>query len=313
MYLTLLTNSNLIQYSQFVPEAFLHRKELLGVVCLDDEDNNAPLGVAIAEPSEDTLNIQWFYVLPEFRRIGVGSLMLQGLSEMAEAAHLGAVDVYYHSDNIDSDEEPLEKENPDIPERELYKAWNDLRENEGIDTFLLENGFVIIRQNPIKSFTLNDIISSDYVAQHNKNKDRKELKALECVSFEDISPSEEELVISQLKSQGYPDYTPFCRRDISFICKKAESVKGCMLMTDDPDEKTLTIMILLSFIPDPLCAAKLIIKAGDKVLNLFPPDYKVSFVAANDSTLKLVGTILDDTDILKTTGYTTHAVFEVNA
>jgi hypothetical protein len=36
-------------------------------------------------------------------------------------------------------------------------------------------------------------------------------------------------------------------------------------------------------------------------------------VVANDSSLKLVGTILDDMDILKTTGHTTHAVFEVNS
>ena len=49
------------------------------------------------EPSEDVLNILWIYVLPEYRRLGAGSLMLQGLAEMAQAAHLGAVDVYYHS------------------------------------------------------------------------------------------------------------------------------------------------------------------------------------------------------------------------
>ncbi len=87
---------------------------------------------------------------------------------------------------------------------------------------------------------------------------------------------------------------------------------GCILVTDDPDEQILTIMILISFMRDSLCAAKLIVAAGDRVLKLFPPEYRVSFVVANGSSLKLVGTILDDMDIVRTTGYTTHAVFEVN-
>ena len=313
MYLKLLTNSNVFRYSQFIPEAFLNRKELLGVVCLDDKDEDAPLGVAIAEPGEDVLTIQWLYVLPERRRMGAGTLMLQGLSEMAEAANLSAVDVYYHSEATDADEESLEEKNPDITERELLKVWAENRENQGIDTFLLENGFVVMRENQIKTFTLNDIVASDYVAKHNKNKDRKELKVYEGISFDEISPEDEALVRERLKAQGYPDYTPFCRRDISFICKKEGNVNGCMLVTDDPDENTLTIMILLSFMQDPLSTAKLIIVAGDRVLKLFPPDYKVSFVVANDNILRLVGTILDDTDIVKTTGYTTHAVFEVNA
>lgn len=313
MYLQLLTDSNVFRYSQFIPEAFLYRKELLGVVCLDDEDDDALLGVAVAEPTEDILNIQWFYVLPEYRRMGAGSLMMQGLSEMAEAAHLSAVDVYYHSDVMDPKEELLEEKYPDATERELFRIWEDSRENEGIDTFLLDNGFVVMRENPVMTFSLTDIISSDYVAKHNKNKDKKELKTYEGISFEDITPEDEEFVRSRLKSRGYPDYTPFCRRDISFICKKAGTVIGCMLVTDDPDEETLTIMILLSFTQDNLCAAKLIIVAGDRVLKLFPPDYRISFVAANDNIFKLVGTILDEPDIVKTTGYTTHAVFEVNA
>ena len=313
MYLKLISNHNVYQYSQFIPEAFLSVEEILGVICLDDEGSDTLLGIALVQPEDDMLNIKWFYVLPEYRRMGAGSLMLEGLREMAQAAHLGAVDVYYYSETLDTDEEPLEKDNPDLSERELFDAWNTLRENEGIDTFLLENGFVVMRQNEIRSFVLSDIASSDYVARHNKNKDNKELKAFECISFEDISPSDEELVISRLISQGYPDYTKFCRRDISFICKKGETLKGCILITDNPDEKTLTIMVLVSFMPDPLCAAKLIVVAGDKVQQLFPTDYRISFVAANDSILKLVGTILDDTDILRTTGYATHAVFEVNA
>lgn len=298
MYLNLLTDSNVYRYEQYIPEAFLHKKELLGTVCLDDEDD-ALMGVAVAEPSDTVLNILWLYVLPEYRRLGAGSLMLQGLAEMAEAAHLSAVDVYYHSD---ADEEPAESDEPDAPD--------DPGET---DLFFLENGYVVMRENPIKSFTLDAIISSDYVASHNKNKDRKELKAYECISMEDISPEDEQLVISNLKSQGYPDYTYVCRRDISFVCKKEGTVLGCMLVTDDPDEQTLTIMLLISFMQDPLCAAKLIIVAGDSVLKLFPPEYRVSFVVANESSLRLVGTILDDTDTVRTTGYTTHAVYEVNS
>lgn len=309
MYLNLLTDSNVYRYEQYIPEAFLHKNELLGTVCLDDEDETL-MGVAVAEPSDTVLNILWLYVLPEYRRLGAGSLMLQGLVEMAEAAHLSAVDVYYHSD---ADEGPAEADEPDVPGK-TDETEHDAPDDPGeTDLFLLENGYVVMRENPIMTFTLEGIISSDYVASHNKNKDRKELKPYECISLEDISPEDEQLVISNLKSQGYPDYTYVCRRDISFICKKEGTVLGCMLVTDDSAEQTLTIMLLISFMQDPLCAAKLIIVAGDSVLKLFPPEYRVSFVVANESSLRLVGTILDDTDIVRTTGYTTHAVFEVNS
>ena len=311
MYLQLLTNNNALQYADMIPEAFLHRSELLGAVCLDDEDT--PIGIAITEPIQDTLNIQWLYVLPEYRRTGAGSLMLQGIAEMAEAADLEMVDVYYHSMFSDNDGKTLEEKYPELPERELYKIRDEMHENEGIDYFLLENGFVVMRENPIKSFLLSDVISSDYVAKRNKDKDKKQLKEYVCVPFDEITPADEEYVTARIKDSGYPDYTPYCRRDLSFICRKDNSPVGCILITDDPDERTLMVMLILNFSSDPLCAAKLIVIAGEKVLQLFPPEYRVSFVGVNDSILKLVDTFLDNMDRLKTVGLTTHAVFEVNA
>ena len=41
MYLNLLTDKNVFLYEQYIPEAFLHKEELLGVVCLDDEAGDA--------------------------------------------------------------------------------------------------------------------------------------------------------------------------------------------------------------------------------------------------------------------------------
>ncbi|MCR5403598.1 MAG: GNAT family N-acetyltransferase [Butyrivibrio sp.] len=333
MYLKLLTGDNAFIYSSMIPDAFLRREELLGVVCLDEEDT--PQGIAVVEPRDEDkcLNIQWLYVLPTCRRGGVGSLLLEGISEIAEAAGLETVDIYYwtaeqdESESLEEEEvgeDPAEEDTgllsyefdsfidcDELSDRESLDYWNTGRESIFIDAFLMENGFVILRENQIYSFYLSDILTSEYVSRHNKNKDNDQLKAYTGISFDGISSEDEIYVVSQLKKQGFPDYTPFCRRDISFICKKDENPAGCILITDNPDERTLTVMALQNFGTDPVCAAKLIVLAGSRVLEELPSDYKVSFVLANEGVQKFWGTILDDMSKLKMTGVTSHAVFEV--
>ena len=299
MYLKLLTENNVLLYRDMVPEALRDKDELLGVVCLD-EDVDGPLGVAVVEPQGQSLNILWLYVAPEHRECGAGSLMMDGIEEMAEAAGLERVEAFYWTkspENELSEEECGEYENRD--------------EERILDDFLSENGFVILRETPIYSFVLGDIYTSDYVQEHNKNIDNKRMKEYVGVPFYEISEEEESYVRGQLIKNGFNDCISICSKELSFICKKDGKIEGCIIATDDPEEKLLTVAVLLNFGNDPVCAAKLIVALGEKAKMFLSHDYRVSFIAANDSVIKLVSTVLGGVDKLETWGCTSHGILEV--
>lgn len=107
------------------------------------------------------------------RRGGAGSLLLEGISEMAGAAGLETVDIYYWVSEQDGSGSLAEKETNDdtitetkrlsyeedsffdcdeLSDRESTDYWNTWRESILIDAFLTENGYVILRENQIYSF-----------------------------------------------------------------------------------------------------------------------------------------------------------------
>ena len=94
------------------------------------------------------------------------------------------------------------------------------------------------------------------------------------------------------------------------MCVKGEEIVGCLLATDNPAEKMITVMLFLTFIQDPVCSAKLIAVTGDRILNRYPEDYRVSFVSMNENTLKLLSTILDSEDRIRLDGYTVRGILE---
>ena len=56
MYPEMLTKDNIQVYFYLIPEAFRKEPELLGVICIDEEEE-VPVGSAVVKPYEDHLRI----------------------------------------------------------------------------------------------------------------------------------------------------------------------------------------------------------------------------------------------------------------
>ncbi len=317
MRLRLITNENARDYEGLLPDVFMSGRELLGVACIDETDEeDVIMGASVVLPKEEdeTLELLWMYVKPEHRRRGAGSAMLRGIGEMGRAAGLKLVDVCFWGD--DTKEEESDEWITD-PAREDISRWNEedreekLTETGVLKRFLLEEGFLTMSEAPIYSFLLSDVSASDYVRDHQKNKDSKVMDSYESVVWGDVPQSVRETVREKIIQAGFRDLTGLCSPEISFVCYKGGEAAGCILVTDDPSERMITVMLLISFSPDPICIAKLIAVSGDRILGSYPEDYKISFIAMNESTLKLLKTILDGGEKVSLDGYTVRGILEI--
>jgi len=316
MRLKLITNDNVRDYEDFLPDVFTTGKELLGVACIDEtEDEDIIMGVSVVFPNEtaETLEILWMYVQPEQRRRGAGSLMLDGIREMAREAGLTLVDVCFWGE--DTEEEEADEWLTDPAEEDMLRIdEGDHEENPSeigiLKSFLLDAGFLTMADAPVYSFRISDVTSSDYVREHQKNKDSKLMNAYECKSWAEVPKSVREEVRAKIIQAGFRDLTPLCVASISFVCFKGGEIAGCILVTDDPSESRITIMLLVSFSPDPICTAKLIAISGDGIIERYPEDYRISFVSMNENTMKLLETILGSGNRISLDGYTVRGILE---
>lgn len=367
MYLRLLTDQNIKNYEFLFPEALRTRPRTLGVICLSDEETALGAALVLPKDEESTLEIQWLYVLPEYREKGAGTLMLQGILDMARAGGLTLLDAYFWGDDPDAldlpgsddpeedeswpmeeepdseekalteDDEPAasveeeseswpvaddEDERPELwfldpafeetirPEEDEGFSPEKLSDAEILEHFLLKNGFLMMPEYPIYSLTISDIITSDFVKAHGNSIHRKGLSGYEIVSFDILS--KEDLVDVQrlIVKKGFKDFTELCTEKISFVCFRGDTPAGCILCSDDPDEKTITIMLLINFTTDPLCAAKLIASAGGFVMKNYQEEYRITFAAVNEGAVKLLKSFLGDQKECAPEGYTLRAVLE---
>ncbi len=318
MRLKMITNNNLRDVEDMLPDVFTQKEDLLGVACIDEKGaEDTVLGVSVVFPNEeeDVLEIQWMYVQPEHRRKGAGSCMLNGIRDMAKAAGLRLIDVCFWGEETREEKTDTWTIDPSTENDDRWDGAGDIAENEYTGTgilkhFLQERGFLTRSEYPIYSFLLSDIIASDYVRTHQKNKNSEGMKAYEEISWGELSESMKESVKKNVIQAGFTDLTGLSSPDISFVCVKDGKIAGCLLSADSPAEKTITVMLLISFIQDPVCSAKLIAVAGDRILSRYPEDYRISFIALNENTLKLLRTILDDRNRLLLDGYTVRGILE---
>ena len=318
MRLKLITNENSRDVEDMLPDVFITRKELLGVACIDETDEeDTVLGISVVYPNEeeDVLEIQWMYVPPEHRRKGVGSFMLHGIRDMAKAAGLSLVDVCFWGEDTKEEEPDTWTLDPAMIDDDRWDESVDVPEKEYTEVgilkqFLLEKDFLTRLEHPIYSFRLSDVMASDYVRDHQKNKDSKVMEVYEGVSWAELSNSMKESVREQVIDAGFTDFTYLSNPDISFVCVKEGKIVGCLLAADNPEETTITVMLFINFSQDPICSAKLIAVAGERILSRYPEDYRVSFVAMNENTLKLLSTILDGGERITLDGYTVRGILE---
>lgn len=284
MYLTMLTSQNVHLYGKFVPPAYRDDPRLLGVVCQDEDNDDYILGSAVVELSENSLILRHIYVVPTERRKGAASLMMQGIRDMCDAAEIKLLETWFW-DEVDRDEVL-----------------------EALEWFLLDNGFINVVEYPIYSCKLSDLLNSPYLA---KAKPLKGFSDYDCISFDRITANQERAVKNMIKKRGYPDYVPFCRRDMSFISMRDGEIAGCILSSDDEEARVLNIVLLRNFTKDNVCAVKLLATLKRVVSDTLPMDYSISFVWAGVDITDLMAKVLHGDDKYNLLGHTVHGICEL--
>ena len=271
MILEIISNENAKDYVEFLPDFFYKAELMLGIVCLDEE-TDTPVGFTMLTLKEESLLIEYIYVIKEYRRRGVGTMMLDGVGEMAEAAGIDTIEVYYDA-LLDSEDIPGE--------------------------FLLENGFLISEAGELMEFDSADLLYSDYV----KNlRYPKELDVYDCIPIGRISESQGRRLKKRLEMYGGSDFLPFSNSNMSFLCVKSGEEKGCILCSYDEYTNMITIMELIVFSNDPMCTAKLLIALGRYVANKFSHKPCAMFLKTQEFKVALAEKLLGDESKLKSAG-----------
>ena len=277
MVLEIVSKDNSEEYRGFLPDSFFNDELMLGIVCLDEEEED-PIGFTMLTITEESLLVEYIFVLEEYRRTGAGSLMLEGAVEMAEAAGVDTLEIYYNS----------LFGNEDIPE-----------------DFLFSNGFLISEEGELLEFISSDLLYSDYV----KNlKYPKALDAYSCTSLSSLSDKQKSCLTELLDKHGGSDFLPFCKNDLSYLCEKDGEITGAVLCGYDEERDLITIMELAAFLDDPMCPAKLLIALGHYVSENLSKETGVMFLKTEENKGALTVKLLDDESKLKSAGVLLHGV-----
>ncbi len=273
MYLTMLKKESADLCAHIVPEKFLKREQLIGVICLDDEKE--AIGAAVVEPEEETLMLQWIYVLPGNRNAGAGALMLKGVKEMATAMGAVKIEVYF--------------------------------ENENTERFFTHNDFLVLEDNPVYSFKLQDI-SLQALAGKRIN------SAGGCIGIDDMKKNQKGDLINRLSQDGIQHFLQYCKEDLSF-CYMDERGKpgGCILDSLYQEDRELRVDLLMNFTSDPRITFKLIEEDFAQAVDACSCDYKISFIAENPAILGLVVKLLKSRAVLEKEGYVLRGVCPIES
>ncbi len=321
-----------------IPERYIDREYLLGVICLDD--NNEPIGVAVVLPEEKIMSLHWIYVLPEYRRKGVGSLMIKGVLEMAKAMEAETLETYmvgffpkevtnaaedndfWQNETYDEELlsglkdalENLESEDYMFDSQDMYESFSEIlietqpetmSESEILEEFLVQNGFLMIKEHEIYGFRILDAFSSPKIRELAKAK-------VECISVDGFSERQRAQVYEFLINNNCPDYISICSEELSFACfNKNGSCEGVVITKDSPFSKTLDIMLLYSATKNPEVYVGLLDALVREANFNLSSDYIISFVAAGDEGLYHAEKLLNDKNKLFRNGTVLHGILEI--
>ena len=277
MVIEVISKENAEDYRGFLPDAFYRTEIPLGIVCIDEEED-VPIGFTMLTLKEESLLIEYLYVMEEYRRRGAGTMMLRGAGEMAEAAGTHILEIYYNA----------LQEGDDLPEQ-----------------FLLENGFLISKEGELLEFTSSDLFYSDYVKNITYP---KVLDAYSCIPIGQLSADRESRLIRLLTRHGGAAFLPFISREMSFVCEKGGKETGCILCGYDEEKSTVTIMGLISFTDDPMGVAKLLITLGYYVVDHMEKETYARFLKTEEFKVALAEKLLGGADKLRTAGELLHGV-----
>ncbi len=336
MFLTMLTKDTAYLCEDFIPDRYLDRTYLLGVICLSTKSE--PMGAAVVLPEENRMSLHWIYVLPEYRNKGVGSLLIKGVLEMAKAQEAKTLETYmvgyFPEEDISEDEDPWGDETYDEDllkglenaleqfnsEEYLYdstgleESFSDkiiepqtetLSDSEILEEFFVENGFLMTKEHEIYAFRIIDVFSSPKLRVLAKAR-------ANCISFDSLSESQKAQVGKLLEENDYPDYISICSEELSYACfSENGSCVGVVITKNSAFSKTLDILLLYTVERNPEVYAGLLNSLVRDANCSLTPDYIISFVAAGDEGLHQAEKLLNDKNKLFRNGTVLHGIMEI--
>ncbi len=333
MYLKMLTAENAATYGHLVPDAYLSNPDLLGVVCLDEDLWDQAVGSAVVEVGASSMILRYLFVIPSARRSGVGTMLMEGIRDMCAAADIHQIETWIWEE-FDTDfgeeiadgaeeaeKEPEdEKEEPEgetVPEAEIDDADEDEEdedEEEGDDSeelelFLLQQGFVNLREHPIYSYRLRSLLESPYLS---KLKPVKGFEDYTSRAFDGITDRQKQFVRQQILKKGYADYIPYCRKDLSYIAMKDDKITGCILTADDPERQVLAILLLRNFTKDQACVVRLLAALKKGVSEALSQDYTIAFLWSGQDITGMMEKVLGGEENYNLLGYTAHGICDLD-
>lgn len=267
--LLMITKENAGEFSGLFDEALLQNEPIVGAGCLDDEEN--PIGAALLDSDGERLIISSIVVEEESRRQGAGSLMLDGIMEMSEAAGTDTVEAYFTG--------------------------------EEAENFYINNGFLVSEAAPIYMINAGRLAKNPSL--------QKEIKKGRVSSLKELSNSAKGKLTKILGEKGYLSLPDQYDENLSFVCTDEKGNPVAFILSVYLfDDDIIRVEHLVNLDPGhPENVMDLLI-AGVSGLksNFVSPDTNIEFVSVNDKVFRFIEKTVGGEENIKSCGSLLHAV-----
>ena len=251
--LIMITKDNADMFEGMGQEALLKDDLVLGVGCLMEGE---PAGAALIDTDGDRLTLASIFVPPDLRHQGIGSLLLKGTADMAEAGGVTAIDAYLPDDTTEE--------------------------------FFLENGYLTLTGSPRYSFAAGGLLASPKLSLTGS-----EIK--NCVQLDVLNKRQKEALLKMMSKLGMLSRLTQYDGSRSFVYLEKET-KPTALLFSSYHEDTNTLMIDHLINDDekhPVHTMSLIAALAERLKSEDIPGLAIGFIAASskieDFTRKLLG------------------------
>ena len=269
MNITKITKDNALSFTDLSEESLAEADTLVGVGCVDD--NGDPIGAALVDSDGERLLISSIRVNEDSRRKGAGSLLLDGIEEMAAAAGLDSVDAYFTE-----------------PEAE---------------DFYLSNGYLVLQSYPVYQISYMDFIRAKEVRTAAS-------KYQNCVKLKDLRPQVRRGLTALLNKLGFVSKLSQYDQNLSFVLVKPDDHPvAFVLVSYREDDLCLVIENLINTETDnPANIMQLLMSMAAEIKSEIPPESTIRFIATEDKIRAFTEKAMGGPEKLKETGSLLHAV-----
>ena len=259
-----ITKENAEEYAGLLDEPLLENDLVVGVGCLDEEEN--PIGAALLSSDGERLIISSLYVEEGSRLKGAGSLILDGISDMSEAAGTGLIEACFTGEDAES--------------------------------FFLKNDFLVSECAPVYRIKASDLTAISGLEKHKKDK-------RQGLSFKDVKGNMKDRMNRILGEMGNLSLVEQYDQDLSFVYQDDDGNPKAFLLTNRYEEEALIrVEQLVNMDTEHPEYAIGVLVSGINGLRAMSvsPETEVEFVATNEKIYKFLVNIMGGDEKIKGCG-----------